>query len=103
MKTQLIMITLTTKFAINNFGMESSYADSILKLFHADSKPKSLETTPSNYGVESLVEYSKPKLFRANFRLEFIFESKFPTKQLERCHSMECQLFNWSLPKSNGP
>jgi hypothetical protein len=58
MKTQLIMITPTTEFVTNNFGMESSNADSILKLLHADSKPKSSKSTPSNYGVESLIKYS---------------------------------------------
>jgi hypothetical protein len=84
------MITPTTEFATINFGMESSYANSIPKLIHANSKPKSLESTPSNYRVESSVEYSKPKLFIVDYRLEFIVESKFPIALLERCRLMEC-------------
>ncbi len=85
METKPIMITPTTKFAISNFGMESSCVDSILKLDHANSKPKSSKSTPSNFRVESSMKYSKPKSFLPNSTLEFIVESKFPTALLERC------------------
>jgi hypothetical protein len=90
MKTQPIMITPTTEFVTSKFGMESSYADFTLKLIHVDSKPKSPKSTPSNSRVESSVKYSKPKLFLANSKLEFVVESKFPTALWERCCFMEC-------------
>jgi hypothetical protein len=50
MKTQLIMITLTIKFAINDFGMEFSYVDF---------KAKNSESILIDYGVEFLIKYFK--------------------------------------------
>lgn len=41
-KTQLIVISPTTKSAISDYGMESSCANSIPKSIHADSKSKNL-------------------------------------------------------------
>jgi len=52
------MITPTTKSTISNSGMESSYAGSILKSIHANSKSKSSESTLVDYRVEFLVKYS---------------------------------------------
>ncbi len=87
------MITLIMKFATCDFGMESSCVDSISKLVFADSKLKSLKSTPTDYRVESSIGYSTPKLFLADSKLEFIIESKFPITLLKRCLSMELQFF----------
>jgi len=105
MKTQPIMITMTPfrKSAINDFVMESSFLDSITKLFCTNFKTKSSSSTSANYGVESSIEYSRPKLFLVDSRLEFAAKLKFPIASLERCLLVEFQLFDWSLPKSNGP
>jgi len=99
MKTQSIMITLILEFATNNSRMKSCCADSISKSTHANSKSKSLESTPTDYNVEFFVEYSKPELFLADSKLEFIVELKFPTSSLKVCLLVEFQLFNWSLSK----
>ncbi len=56
-----------------------------------------------NFGVESLIKFSKPKLFLVNCWLEFVVESKNPYVLSKRCFLMECQLFGQFLPKSNGP
>jgi hypothetical protein len=105
MKTQPIMIIVTPseKYAINDFVMESSLLDSITKLFCTDSKTKSSESTSTNYEMESFIGYSRPELFLADYRLEFVAEPKFPIASPEICLLVEFQLFDWSLPKSNGP
>ncbi len=100
MKTQPIMIGPTTKSAISDYGMESSCVDSIPELMSANSKSKSLESTPTNYGVEFYVGYSKLELFFANSKLEFVVKLKIPTTSLKKCLSMELKLFGWFLPKS---
>jgi len=64
---------------------------------------KKFKIDPTNFGVESLVRFSKPKLFLANSRLEFFVEPKILYASSKRCFSMECQLFGRSLPKSDGP
>jgi hypothetical protein len=58
---------------------------------------QSLKSTPIDYGVESFVGYSKPKLLMVDSKLEFIVESKF------RSLSMEFQFFGMFLPKSARP
>jgi hypothetical protein len=52
---------------------------SILELVYDDFKLKSLESTSTNFRVESLVGYFKLELFMANSRLEIVVELKFPT------------------------
>ncbi len=85
MKTQPIMIIVTPseKSTINDFVMESSFLDSITKLFCTDSKTKSSESTLINYEMESFIGYSRPKLFLADYRLEFVAEPKFPITSLK--------------------
>jgi hypothetical protein len=68
----------------NDFGMEFSYVDS---------KLKNSKSTPVDFGVESLIKYSKSKLFLIDSKLEFVFKPKIPCASLERCLLMECQFF----------
>jgi len=99
MKTQSIMITPTIKFATNNYRMKSCCADSIPKSTHANSKSKSLKSTPTDSRVEFFVKFSEPELFLANSKLEFVAESKFPSSSLKRCLLVEFQHFSWFLSK----
>jgi hypothetical protein len=83
-ETQPIMITLTIKISTNDFGMEFSYVDS---------KSKNSKSTPVDFGVESLIRYSKLELFFIDSKLEFVAKPKIPCASLERCLLMECQFF----------
>jgi hypothetical protein len=94
------MITLITKFATNDFGMESSYVDSIPKSICANFRYKILKSTPTDFGVEFSIKYSTPKLLWANSKLEFIVQPKFPIILLKRCLSVESHLFDGFLLKS---
>ncbi len=98
----MIIPTPSIEFDISDFVTKSSFVDSISKLIHIDSKPKSIESTSVNFGVESFVGYSKPKLFMASSNLEFVVEPKFPTILSKRCHLVEFQLFYWFLSEING-
>ncbi len=99
MKTQPIIITLITKFAINNFGMESSCVNSILKLLYVNSKLKNVKSPSIDSKVDLSIGYFRPKLFLTNFRLEFVAKPKIPFGLLERYLLVESQLFNQSLLK----
>ncbi len=103
MKTQPITITSTIESTTNNSRMKSCCADSIPKSTHANSKSKSLKSTPTDYRVEFLLGIPNRKLFLANSKLEFVVELKFPTSSLKRCLLVEFQLFGWSLLKSIEP
>jgi hypothetical protein len=87
---------------INNSGMESFCADSILKLVRVNSKLKSAESPSVDSKVDLSIGYSNLELFLANFRLEFVIEPKIPFASLEKCLLVECQLFDQSLPKFDG-
>ncbi len=105
MKTHPIMIiaTYSTKSNTSNCVMEFSFVDSISKLVHTDSKPKNSKSTTIDSWVESFVEYSNPKLFLVDSKLEFVAKPKFPNALLERCLLVEFQIFIWFLPKFDGP
>ncbi len=101
-KNTMIIPTPSIESDINDFVMESFFVDSISKLVRIDSKPTSLESTSINYGVESSLGYSKPKLFMDDSKLELVVEPKFSIISSKMCRLVEVQLFYWSLSEING-
>ncbi len=69
--------------------MESSFVDSTLELVHVNSKPKSSKSTLVDTRVESSNNYSKPKLFMVESKLEFVVEQKFPIDLSKRWNLVE--------------
>jgi len=91
----LIMITPThsIEFVTNNFVMEPSFVDSILKLLCIDSKLKCLGSTLIDFGLESSLKYSIPKLFLVDSNSKFVCKPKSPTTSLENYCLVEFVLF----------
>jgi hypothetical protein len=96
MKKHPIMITPTPsiKSVTNNYVMEFSFMDSIPKLLCIDSKSKCSRSTLVDFGVESSINYSRPKLFWADSNSKFVSKPKSPTTLLEKYCSMEFVLFD---------
>jgi hypothetical protein len=103
MKTQSMMITPTIKSTFNDSTTEFCCVDSILKLICVDFKSENFKSIPTDSRVESSIVYSRPKVFLANSKLEYVVQLKIPSILTKKSFIVKCQLFGQSLLKSDGP